>query len=86
MGTEGNLALGVNMQVKTLFAVRAVAVPHKEITFRHFTPRCGASQCDVTSVERGVSVQVVFMQKLALLALLETVANVYRQDCRIGMG
>lgn len=41
--TEGNLAFGVNVQVKTFFAVGAVAVPNKEITFRHFTPRWGKS-------------------------------------------
>lgn len=51
MRAEGNLALGVNVQIKALLAVRAIAIPNKEIAFRHFA-------------------QVVFVQKLALLALL----------------
>ena len=41
MGAEGDLALGVNVQVKTLFAIRAVTIPNKEIAFWHFAPGWG---------------------------------------------
>lgn len=38
VGAEWDLAVGVNVEVETLFAIGAIAVPHEKVAFWHFAP------------------------------------------------